>query len=136
MTTELLNKLGSVAPDNLIAGTEPALRIGSGHLKADSSAELTVKRGTVLAKSSEDGKLVALGTTPGGGETLEPYGVLADDITLPADEDVNVPIYIGGRFNLNSIITANSYTMTEADKDTLRKYNIEFTAADTMLKEE
>lgn len=40
-------------------------------------------------------------------------------------------IYIGGKFNSNRIIMKDSYQMTEADKDTLRKYGIEFTAADS-----
>lgn len=132
MTTELLNKLGSASADNLIAGTDPALRVGTALLRADASNAITIKRGTVLAKSSKDNKLVALGAAADGEETLEPYGVLSDDIALPAGEDINAPIYIGGKFNLNKIITANSYTITEADKDTLRKYNIEFTAADTI----
>ena len=62
---------------------------------------------------------------------LEPYCILTDDITVPADEDVNMTIYIGGKFNSNRIIMKDSYQMTEADKDTLRKYGIEFTAADS-----
>lgn len=132
MTTELLNKLGSASADNLIAGTDPVLRVGTALLRADASNAITIKRGTVLAKSSKDNKLVSLGTAADGDETFEAYGVLSDDITLPAGEDINAPIYIGGKFNLNKIITANSYTMTEADKDTLRKYNIEFTTADTI----
>lgn len=132
MTTELINKLGSLGADNLIAGTDPALRVGAAILRADASDAITIKRGTVLAKSSKDNKLVALGTAADGDETLEPYGVLSDDITLPVGEDINAPIYIGGKFNSNKIITANNYTITEADKDTLRKYNIEFTAADTI----
>lgn len=87
----------------------------------------------MLAKSSKDGTLVILGTTASSSdsEVLEPYGILTDDITVPADEDVNMTIYIGGKFNSNRIIMKDSYQMTEADKDTLRKYGIEFTAADS-----
>lgn len=128
MTTELLNKLGTVTADNLIAGTDPALRIGSGLLRKNTGE---LKRGTVLAKSSKDGTLVTLGTASVGDETLEAYGILTDDITVPADEDVHMTIYIGGKFNSNKIILAKGYTMTETDKDTMRKYGIEFTAADS-----
>lgn len=128
MTTELLNKLGTVTADNLIAGTDPALRIGSGLLRKNTGE---LKRGTVLAKSSKDGTLVTLGTASVGDETLEAYGILTDDITVPADEDVHMTIYIGGKFNSNKIILAKGYTMTENDKDTMRKYGIEFTAADS-----
>lgn len=128
MTTELLNKLGTVTADNLIAGTDPALRIGSGLLRKNTGE---LKRGTVLAKSSKDGTLVTLGTASVGDETLEAYGILTDDITVPAEEDVHMTIYIGGKFNSNKIILAKGYTMTENDKDTMRKYGIEFTAADS-----
>lgn len=128
MTTELLNKLGTVTADNLVAGTDPALRIGSGLLRKNTGE---LKRGTVLAKSSKDGTLVTLGTASAGDETLEAYGILTDDITVPVDEDVHMTIYIGGKFNSNKIILAKGYTMTETDKDTMRKYGIEFTAADS-----
>ncbi len=132
MTTELLKKLGAVSADNLIAGTDPALRVGTGKLRKNTGE---LKRGTVLAKSSKDGTLVILGTAASSSESdsevLEPYGILTDDITVPKDEDVNTTIYIGGLFNTNRIILKESYQMTEADKDTLRKYGIEFTAADS-----
>lgn len=130
MTTELLKKLGTVPADNLIAGTDPALRVGTGKLRKNTGS---LKRGTVLAKSSKDGTLVVLGTAASSSdnvvEVLEPYGILTDDITVPTDEDVNMTIYIGGKFNSNKIIMASGYSMSEADKDTLRKYGIEFTAA-------
>lgn len=128
MTTELLKKLGTVTADNLVAGTDPALRIGSGLLRKNTGE---LKRGTVLAKSSKDHTLVTLGTEAVSEETLEPYGILTDDISVPTEEDVHMTIYIGGKFNSNKIIMKKGYVMTEADKDTLRKYGIEFTAADT-----
>ena len=128
MTTALLTKLGTVTAHNLIAGTDTALRTGSGLLRKNTGE---LKRGTVLAKSSKDGTLVTLGTASAGDETLEAYGILTDDITVPADEDVHMTIYIGGKFNSNKIILAKGYTMTETDKDTMRKYGIEFTAADS-----
>ena len=129
MTTELLKKLGNVEADNLVVGTVPALRVGSALLRKNSGE---LKRGTVLAKSSVDGTLVILGTKAATDEKLEAYGILTDDITVPANEDVHMTIYISGKFNSNKIILAAGYTMTEADKDTLRKYGIEFTAAATI----
>ena len=131
MTTKLLNTLGTVEPDNLVVGTDPALRTGNALLRKNSGE---LKRGTVLAKSSKDATLVILGTEASddtGGETFEAYGILADDITVPVDEDVNAVIYIGGKFNSRRIVVKSGYNITEADKDTLRKYGIEFSAADT-----
>ena len=37
MTTELLKKLGTVSADNLVAGTDPALRVGTGKLHTGDS---------------------------------------------------------------------------------------------------
>lgn len=126
MTTELLNKIGSVESDNLVVGTVPALRVGNARLRKNSGK---LKRGTVLAKSSKDDTLVVLGTTAEEGETLEAYGILTDDIEVPTDENVYMTIYISGMFNSNKIIMADGYVMKEADKDVLRKYGIEFIAA-------
>ena len=125
---KLSRKLGEVSYDNLFAGTSPKPRPAGGVLrKGDAVTEL--KRGTLLAKSSVDGMLVILGSTPAKGETLEPYGVLCDDTTVGTEEDEPCAIYAEGYFNSNSLITADGYTITESDKDTLRKYNIVFSAS-------
>lgn len=126
MTTELLNKLGAVDPDNLVVGSDPPLRVDSAVIRKGLGS---LKRGTILAKSSTDGKLVVLGSTAQSGETLEAYAVLKNDTDVPDDDDVTATIYIGGYFNINRITVASGYTMTGSDKDTLRKYAIEFTAA-------
>ena len=43
--------------------------------------------------------------------------------------DVIVSVYLTGCFNTNKCIVADSYTMTEADKDALREGGIFFKAA-------
>ena len=126
--TNLNKKVAVYEPDDLIVGTLPPPRIGSAVVRKGSEAA-SLKRGTVMAKSSADGKLVVLGSNANGGETLEAYGILADDIEVGTDEDYVAQIYISGKFNSNKITLADSYTMSETDKDTLRKYNIEFVAA-------
>ncbi len=124
---KLSRRLGEVSYDNLFAGTTPAPRTMGGILrKGDEKIEL--KRGTLLAKSSADAKLVILGSTAAEGETLEPYGVLCDDVTVDT-EDEPCAIYAEGNFNSNSLIVADNYTITEQDKDTLRKYRIVLSAA-------
>lgn len=125
---KLSRKLGEVSYDNLFAGATPAQRtMGSVLRKGDE--EVTYKRGTLLAKSSVDGKLVILGSSPEEDETLEPYGVLCDDTTVGEDEDEPCAIYAEGNFNRNSLIVADGYSITEQDKDTLRKYRIVLSAA-------
>lgn len=129
---KLSRKLGEVSYDNLFAGTTPKPRPMSGILRkceGEEGTEIVLKRGTLLAKSSTDGKLVILGTTAKEGETLEPYGVLCDDTTVGTAEDEPCAIYAEGHFNSNSLIVADGYAITEQDKDTLRKYRIVFSAA-------
>ncbi len=117
---ELLRKIESAEPDDLACGTQPPLRVGGAVLKANAGA---LKRGTILAKGA-DGKLDILGND----ETAEAYGILTDD-TPESAEDLPVEIYISGMFNLNKLIAKEGYDITEKDKDTLRKYGIEYKAA-------
>lgn len=125
---KLSRKLGEVSYDNLFAGTTPAQRVMGGVLRKVTEP-VTLLRGTLLAKSSEDGKLVILGTKASGDEKLEPYGVLCDDVAVGAEEDEPCAIYAEGHFNSNSLIVADEYTITEQDKDALRKYGIVLSAA-------
>lgn len=125
----LSRKLGEVSYDNLFAGAIPQSRPMGGVIRKEATAAVTYKRGTLLAKSSVDAKLVILGTTAATSETLEPYGVLCDDVTVGTAEDEPCVIYAEGNFNSNSLIVASGYTITEQDKDTLRKYGIVMSAA-------
>lgn len=125
---KLSKHLGSVSYDNLFAGTNPPPRTMGGVLRK-CATETEYKCGTLLAKSSEDNKLVILGSTAAEDETLEPYGVLCDDITVGTAEDEPCEIYAEGNFNSNSLIVADGYTITEKDKDALRKYHIVMSAA-------
>ena len=92
----------------------------------------TIKRGTVLAKSggtAGDNKLVVLGTAAASNEVLTAYCILCDDVAVGTTDDVIAPVYLMGCFNSNKVIVADSYTMTEADKDALRNGGIVFKAA-------
>lgn len=128
MTTNLNRKVIVAEPDDLVVRTSPSTRIGSAVVRKGEEV-ISLKRGTVMAKSSVDGKLVVLGSEAADKETLEAYGILTDNIEVATDEDYTAEIYIGGNFNSNKITVADGYTMSEMDKDTLRKYGIEFTAA-------
>lgn len=128
MDNKLSRKLGEVSYDNLFAGATPAPRTMGGVLRKGAE-DVTLKRGTLLAKSSVDGKLVILGETANEGETLEPYGVLCDDTTVGTVEDEPCAIYAEGNFNSNSLIVADGYEITETDRDALRKYRIVMNSA-------
>jgi len=63
MPTHLNRKVGEVEYDKLIAGVTPPIHVNSGVIRQLAVAA-TYPRGTVLAKSSADNKLVILGTEP------------------------------------------------------------------------
>ena len=101
------NKLGEMAPDNLVADIHVKQVTGSGTIVAGAGA---LKRGTVMALA--DGKLSVMksGATP--------YGILTDDVD--ATEATVAEVYLTGKFNANALIVAAGYTLTAADIKVLR----------------
>ena len=123
MTRDLHEKIGSVTPENLFAGLEPHALKKAGVIRKLETAG-TMKRGTLMAKSSVDGKLVIFGTTADTGETLTPDCVLVTDIDVGTSVDENALVYISGNFNEDALIMDEGASLTEADRDALRIRNI------------
>lgn len=126
MTRDLHEKLGSMEFEKLFAGLEPKALTHGGTIRKLGTAG-TLKRGTLLAKSSGsggDGKLVIFGTTAGSNETLTADCVLADDIDVGTSADENAVVYIAGCFNEAALIVNTGATITEADRDALRTKGI------------
>lgn len=140
MAKELRQKLGNMEYDGLITGLNPPVRVEGGIIAKLTTATL-YKRGTLLAKSSIDGKLVILGTEAAPAkeasegqaavpaETLTPDCILCDDTEVGTTEDVPVDVYAAGCFDPEKVTVAENYTITQADRDKLRTYNIVFRAA-------
>lgn len=129
--SELSKSLGTMEFDGLIADINPKLVVSGGTIRKLSKVD-TIKRGTVLAKSggtAGDNKLVVLGTAAASNEVLTAYCILCDDVAVGTTDDVIAPVYLMGCFNSNKVTVADSYTMTEADKDALRNGGIVFKAA-------
>ena len=105
---ELVKNVGERGQDNLIAGLFPRALIVPVSIVAG-AGELA--RGTVLS-CKEDGtcEVMAAGATPA-------YLLAA----------VAAVAYRSGNFNPDAVTVAEGYTLTAADKDTLRKYDIIFT---------
>ena len=59
-----------------------------------------------------------------------PAAILADDVTVTDDGDATAVAYRCGNFNRKALIVAQGYTLTAADEDALRHYDIILT--DTM----
>ena len=80
----LSEKLGEMTFDGLITDIKPAPEVRGGVIRKLSAAA-TLKRGTILAKSSGtagDGKLVILGTTATTNETLTANCILAEHVEV------------------------------------------------------
>ena len=100
-----------------------------GTIRKQTTSAVTLKRGTILAKSygtAGDGKLVILGSTAANNETLTPDCVLCDDVTIGTDADEKVAVYTAGCFDPDKVSVAASYSITETDKDNLRMRGIVF----------
>ncbi|MFR8334950.1 MAG: head decoration protein [Oscillospiraceae bacterium] len=128
----LSEKLGEMTFDGLITDIKPAPEVRGGVIRKLSAAA-TLKRGTILAKSSGtagDGKLVVLGSTAvKATRTLTPDCILCDDIDVGTAADEKVAVYTAGCFDIGKVTVSASYTITEGDKDNLRMRGIVFKAA-------
>ena len=126
---DLYRNVGEMNYDGLITDLLPAVIVRGATVRKLATAT-TYERGTILAKSSTDGKLVILGTTAETGETLTPFAVLCDDIAVGTSEDVVTSVYMSGCFDLSKCTVADSYDITDADIDALRAYGIMFKVAE------
>ena len=126
--TNLSKKLGDMNYDGLFTDVVPAVQVSGGTIRKLSTAA-TLKRGTILAKSSGtagDGKLVVLGTAAASNETLTPDCILCDDIDVGTSADEKVAVYTAGCFDPDKVTVAASHTISETEKDNLRMRGIVF----------
>ena len=121
-------KVGEMEYDGLVVDLVPEVEVRGGTIRKLAAAT-TLKRGTILAKSSKDNTLVVLGTAATDGETLTPDCILCDNVAVGTDADVSVSVYTAGCFNTNRVHVADGYTISATDLDALRKYSIVFKAA-------
>lgn len=103
--------IGSVGYDNLINGLTPGAEVFSVQLAANQGV---LERGTLLATA--DGGMVKISTDTTG----KANAVLAEAVDTGAGEAVEAIAYRTGHFNTNSLIVAEGYEITAADKEALR----------------
>ena len=121
--TNLSKKLGEMNFDGLFTDVVPAVQVRGGTIRKQTTSAVTLKRGTILAKSygtAGDGKLVILGSTAATHDQLTPTCVLCDDVTVGLDDDEKVAVYKAGCFDPDKVSVAVSYSITETDKDNRR----------------
>lgn len=128
---QLVKNVGERGQDNLIAGIFPRaltmpVKIAAG--------EGLLQRGAILT-AKNDGTYVVCGKkeTTGEGDAAQtttysnPSAILTDAVDASGAEAVAAVAYRCGNFNPDAVTVAKGYTLTAADKDTLRKYDIIFT---------
>lgn len=116
MRKELVSVLGSSNVDNLIAKLTPTAETFGIQVKA---GEGELARGTALAVTAA-GTYEVLGKTSGAVASC----ILADPVDASGETAVTAVAYRSGNFNRAALIVASGYTMTAADEDNLRKYDI------------
>lgn len=124
MSKRLDENIGTVDYDGLIVTNEPVADVFTVTIRKETSEKATFKRGTVLALSSGDGMMVALGTTAGSDETLTANAILCDDTEIGTAADVEATAYRTGHFARNKLIFSGEYTLKPADEEALRAAGI------------
>lgn len=124
MSKRLDENLGSVGYDGLIVANEPVADVFTVTIRKEATAAAAYKRGTVLALSAGDGKLVILGSTATTNETLTANCILAEDVEVGTAADVTVLAYRTGHFARNKLAVASGYTLKATDEEELRKAGI------------
>lgn len=103
--------IGSVGYDNLINGLTPGAEPFTVQVAAGQGV---LERGTLLATA--DGGMVMISAETTG----KANAVLAEPVDTGAGEAVEAIAYRTGHFNANSLIVAEGYEITAADKEALR----------------
>ena len=125
--TNLSKNLGEMNFDGLFTDVVPAVQVRGGIIRKQTTSAVTLKRGTILAKSygtAGDGKLVILGSTATTNETLTANCILAEDVEVGTTADVTVLAYRTGHFARNKLAVASGYTLKATDEEELRKAGI------------
>ena len=113
--------------DGLIYDINPPADVFTVKIRKQSTAAVTLKRGTVLALSAGtagDNLMVMLGTTAATNETLTANCILAEDVEIGTTEDAVALAYRTGHFASNKLIVASGKTFGAADKEALRDVGI------------
>lgn len=109
--SRLDENLGSVGYDNLINGMTPGAEVFSVQLAAGQGV---LERGTLLATA--DGGMVKISADTTG----KANAVLAEAVDTGNGDAVTGIAYRTGHFNGNTLIVADGYEITAADKEALR----------------
>lgn len=117
MSKGLFNKVSRVDQDNLIAGLYPRAQTTAVKIAANAGI---LTRGTILSVNGD-------GYCEGMKAGSTPAYILQADVDASGSVPVTAVAYRSGKFNINAVTVADGYTLSAADKNILRTYNIIFT---------
>lgn len=119
--------MGEVKYANIWNSVDVPIITGLRTIRKLTGAAATYKAGTALALSggtAGDGKLVILGTAAASNETLTANCILAEDVEVGTDADVQALVYLSGHANANKLAVASSHTITAAEIEAFRDAGI------------
>lgn len=119
--------MGEVKYANIWNSVDVPIITGLRTIRKLTGAAATYKAGTALALSggtAGDGKLVILGTAAASNETLTANCILAEDVEVGTDADVQALVFLSGHANANKLAVASSHTITAAEIEAFRAAGI------------
>lgn len=119
--------MGEVKYANIWNSVDVPIITGLRTIRKLSGAAATYKAGTALALSggtAGDDKLVILGTAAASNETLTANCILAEDVEVGTDADVQALVFLSGHANANKLAVASSHTITAAEIEAFRAAGI------------
>jgi hypothetical protein len=119
--------MGEVKYANIWNSVDVPIITGLRTIRKLTGAAATYKAGTALALSggtAGDDKLVILGTAAASNETLTANCILAEDVEVGTDADVQALVFLSGHANANKLAVASSHTITAAEIEAFRAAGI------------
>lgn len=119
--------MGEVKYANIWNSVDVPIITGLRTIRKLTGAAATYKAGTALALSggtAGDDNLVILGTAAASNETLTANCILAEDVEVGTDADVQALVFLSGHANANKLAVASSHTITAAEIEAFRAAGI------------
>ena len=128
--SEILNQSNEMRYDNLVVSSKHDLDVKIVNV---ASGQGVLKRGTVLAVTSES-TYVVCGSELDDNVTATANCIVSDsaDTGTEAGSEVSVVVYISGNMNVNALIVADGYELSNADKEDLRNAGLFLSSSNTI----
>lgn len=128
--SEILNQSHEMRYDNLVVSSKHDLDVKIVNV---ASGQGVLKRGTVLAVTSES-TYVVCGSELDDNVTATANCIVSDSVDTGTETGFEVPVvvYISGNVNVNALIVADGYELSDTDKETLRNAGLFLSSSNTI----